>query len=93
MLLVLYVGTQLASTMLMSAPTMDKTQRQMMMFMPLVFVLFIIRFPAGLIVYWITTNTWTMAQQYTIKRLMGPPPPPMAVDRGPGRAVDRRRRR
>ena len=53
----------------------------MMMFMPLVFVLFIIRFPAGLIVYWITTNAWTMAQQYTIKRLMGPPPPPMVDPR------------
>jgi YidC/Oxa1 family membrane protein insertase len=76
-LLVLYVGTQLASTLLMSAPTMDKSQRRMMMAMPLVFVAFIIRFPAGLIVYWVTTNTWTMAQQYTLKRLMGPPPMPV----------------
>jgi YidC/Oxa1 family membrane protein insertase len=73
-LLVLYVGTQIASTLLMSAPTMDKSQRNMMMVLPLVFVLFVIRFPAGLIVYWITTNAWTMAQQYTLKRLMGPPP-------------------
>jgi YidC/Oxa1 family membrane protein insertase len=73
-LLVLYVGTQLASTMLMSAPTMDASQRRLMMFMPLIFVVFIIRFPAGLIVYWVTTNTWTMAQQYTLKRLAGPPP-------------------
>lgn len=73
-LLILYVGTQLASTMLMSAPTMDKSQRNLMMVMPLIFVVFIIRFPAGLIVYWITTNAWTMGQQYTLKRLMGPPP-------------------
>ena len=73
-LLVLYVGTQLASTMLMSAPTMDASQRRLMMFMPLIFVVFIIRFPAGLIVYWITTNAWTMGQQYTLKRLAGPPP-------------------
>jgi YidC/Oxa1 family membrane protein insertase len=77
-LLVLYVGTQLASTMLMSAPTMDATQRRLMMFMPLIFVVFILQFPAGLIVYWITTNTWTMAQQFTLKRMMGPPPPPAA---------------
>jgi YidC/Oxa1 family membrane protein insertase len=76
-LLVLYVGTQVLSTMLMSAPTMDKTQRRMMMLMPLIFVFFVIRFPAGLIVYWITTNTWTMAQQYTLKRMMGPPPAPV----------------
>jgi YidC/Oxa1 family membrane protein insertase len=81
-LLVLYVGTQLASTMLMSSPTMDASQRRLMMFMPLIFVIFIIRFPAGLIVYWVTTNTWTMAQQYTVKRIMGPPPPPLAVDAG-----------
>ena len=67
-LLLLYVGTQLASSLLMATPTMDKTQRQIMLVMPLFFVLFIIRFPAGVIVYWITTNTWTMAQQYVFRR-------------------------
>jgi YidC/Oxa1 family membrane protein insertase len=72
-LLLLYVGTQLLSTLLMSAPTMDKSQRNMMMVLPVVFVIFIIRFPAGLLVYWITTNTWTMAQQFTLKRLAGAP--------------------
>src|ERR1700761_1950292 len=85
-LLVLYVGTQVMSTLLMSAPTMDKNQRRMMLFLPLIFVLFIIRFPAGLIVYWITTNAWTMGQQYTIKRLMGPVPPMASddvIDAGP----------
>ena len=84
-LLLLYVGTQVLSTMLMSAPTMDQTQRRMMMLMPLIFVIFVIRFPAGLIVYWITTNAWTMGQQYTLKRLMGPPPPPVvsAASAGP----------
>ena len=78
-LLVLYVGTQLASSMLMSSPTMDQTQRRIMMFMPLFFVLFIINFPAGVIVYWITTNAWTMAQQYIFKRRLGPMTPPAAA--------------
>ena len=73
-LIVLYVGTQVASQLLMSAPTMDKNTQRMMLFLPLVFVLFIIRFPSGLIMYWITTNAWTMVQQYTIKRMMGPTP-------------------
>ena len=82
-LLLLYVGTQVLSTMLMSAPTMDQNQRRLMMLMPLVFVIFVIRFPAGLIVYWITTNAWTMGQQYTLKRMMGPPPPPV-VSAGSG---------
>src|SRR5690349_9430268 len=74
-LIVLYVGTQLASSLMMASPTMDKTQRQIMTFMPLVFVFVIINFPAGLLVYWITTNTWTMGQQYFIKRAIGPPVP------------------
>jgi YidC/Oxa1 family membrane protein insertase len=79
-LLLLYVGTQLLSTLLMSAPTMDRSQRNMMLVLPVVFVLFIIRFPAGLLVYWITTNTWTMAQQYTLKRLAGAPPVAPVID-------------
>ena len=74
-LIVLYVGTQLASSVMMASPTMDPTQRKLMMFLPLVFVLFVINFPAGVIVYWITTNTWTMCQQYIIKRRIGPVTP------------------
>ncbi len=82
-LILLYVGTQLGSTLLMSAPTMDKTQRQLMMAMPLFFVIFIISFPAGVIVYWITTNGWTILQQYVVRRRLGPVSPPPAAG-GPG---------
>jgi YidC/Oxa1 family membrane protein insertase len=71
-LMLLYVGTQLASSMMMSAPTMDQTQRRIMMFMPLIFVFFIFRFPAGLLLYWITTNTWTMGQQFVLRRRLAP---------------------
>ena len=81
-LIVLYVGTQLASSLMMSTPTMDKTQRQIMLLMPLFFVIFVINFPAGLILYWITTNTWTMAQQYVIRRRIGPVTP-VATASGP----------
>jgi YidC/Oxa1 family membrane protein insertase len=84
-LILLYVGTQLASSLMMASPTMDKTQRQIMTFMPLVFVFIIIGFPAGLIVYWITTNTWTMGQQYFIKRAIGPPIPATTAEDGGGR--------
>jgi YidC/Oxa1 family membrane protein insertase len=79
-LIVLYVGTQLASSMMMASPTMDPTQRKLMMALPLVFVLFVIRFPAGVLVYWITTNMWTMGQQYVIKRRIGPVSAPPAAD-------------
>jgi YidC/Oxa1 family membrane protein insertase len=77
-LIVLYIGTQLASSLMMSSATMDKNQRRLMLAMPLLFVLFVINFPAGVIVYWITTNTWTMAQQYVVKRRMGPIRPVVA---------------
>ena len=70
-LIVLYVGTQLASSLLMSSATMDRKQRLIMLLMPLFFVFFIISFPAGVLVYWITTNTWTIGQQYVIRRRLG----------------------
>jgi YidC/Oxa1 family membrane protein insertase len=58
---VLYVGTQLAPSLMVQAPTTDQTQRRILLLLPLFFAIFIISFPAGLILYWITTNTWTMA--------------------------------
>jgi YidC/Oxa1 family membrane protein insertase len=71
-LVILYVGTQLASTIMMSGSQTDPNMRRIMMFMPLIFVLVVIRFPAGVLVYWITTNAWTIGQQYVVKRRMGP---------------------
>jgi YidC/Oxa1 family membrane protein insertase len=71
-LLVLYVGTQLISGMVM-AVTAEKSQRIMMFALPLIFVPFIISFPAGLILYWITTNVWTIGQQFTIQKLIPAP--------------------
>jgi YidC/Oxa1 family membrane protein insertase len=78
-LLILYVGTQLASGAVM-AVTADKSQRMMMFALPLVFVPFILNFPAGLILYWITTNFWTIGQQLVIKRIV--PPPVVATPEG-----------
>ncbi|MET0559559.1 MAG: YidC/Oxa1 family membrane protein insertase [Solirubrobacterales bacterium] len=78
-LLILYVGTQLVSGMVMSL-TADKSQRMMMFVLPLVFVPFIISFPAGLILYWITTNFWTIGQQFVIQKVV--PPPVVATPEG-----------
>jgi YidC/Oxa1 family membrane protein insertase len=47
-----------------------------MLLLPLVFVVILYRYPAGLLVYWITTNLWTIGQQYLIKRAIGAPPDP-----------------
>jgi YidC/Oxa1 family membrane protein insertase len=71
-LLVLYVGTQLASGFFMSV-TADKSQRMMMFVLPLVFVPFVLNFPAGLIVYWITTNIWTIGQGLVINKVIPAP--------------------
>jgi YidC/Oxa1 family membrane protein insertase len=71
-LLVLYVGTQLISGMVMSI-TADKSQRMLMFALPLIFVPFILSFPAGLILYWITTNVWTIGQQLVIRKVVPPP--------------------
>jgi YidC/Oxa1 family membrane protein insertase len=76
-LLVLYVGSQLASSLMMSSPMMDPTQRKLMLLLPLFFVVIVINFPAGLLVYWITTNLWTMGQQYAVRKMIGPPTPPV----------------
>jgi len=75
-LVILYVASQLASGLLSSA-SMDRNQRMIMLFLPVVFVFFVIRFPAGLMVYWITTNCWTIAQQMVVRKTIGPVRPVM----------------
>jgi YidC/Oxa1 family membrane protein insertase len=75
-LIVLYVGTQLAASAV-TAFSADPMQRRIMFALPFVFVIFIINFEAGLIVYWITTNIWTIGQQLLVKKLY-PKPEPVA---------------
>jgi YidC/Oxa1 family membrane protein insertase len=76
-LLVLYVGSQLVSSLFMST-TADRNQRLLMMGLPFFFVPFVIGFPAGLLIYWITTNLWTVGQGLVVRRL-APHPQPVAA--------------
>jgi YidC/Oxa1 family membrane protein insertase len=78
LLLVIYAGSQIASTFFMSA-TMDKTQRTLLLFLPLVFITFIMRFPAGLVLYWVTTNLWTVGQGIVTRQLIPKTPAPTAA--------------
>jgi YidC/Oxa1 family membrane protein insertase len=73
-LIVLYVGTQLAASAV-TALSADPMQRRIMFALPFVFVIFIINFEAGLIVYWITTNVWTIGQQLLVRKLYPKPEP------------------
>jgi YidC/Oxa1 family membrane protein insertase len=77
-LILLYVGSQVAST-LMATATADPNQRRLMLVLPVICVIIIYRYPAGLLVYWITTNVWTIGQQFVIRRYMGPPAKPPGV--------------
>jgi YidC/Oxa1 family membrane protein insertase len=81
-LIILYVGSQLFSTLLMSTTT-DRTQRMIFIALPFIFVTFVIQFPAGLLVYWITTNLWTIVQQTIIKKRLGPMRPALAEGESP----------
>jgi YidC/Oxa1 family membrane protein insertase len=78
-LLVVYVASQLTSSYFMSA-TMQKSQRILMLVLPVVFIPFILNFPAGLMVYWLTTNLWTTGQGIVTRQLM-PKPDPDALKR------------
>jgi YidC/Oxa1 family membrane protein insertase len=85
-LIVLYVGSQLLSTVLMSTAT-DRTQRMIFLALPFVFVIFVINFPAGLLVYWITTNLWTIVQQAIVRKRLGPLRPATADGEGPPMSI------
>jgi YidC/Oxa1 family membrane protein insertase len=86
-LLALYVGSQLASSLMMSSATMDRNQRMIMLVMPLFFVFIFLQYPAGLLVYWITTNLWTIAQQFVVKRRIGPARAPVVATAGGATSV------
>ena len=65
------------TTMLQTAlnPTPpDPMQAKLMWFMPLIFSVMFFFFPAGLVLYWITNNILSIAQQWIINTSMGVPP-------------------
>lgn len=68
-LIAIFILSQVGSTLLM-ATTMDSRQRVLMLALPLVFIIFIVSFPAGLVVYWTTTNIWTVVQQLAFKAVI-----------------------
>ena len=65
--------TTLLQTALNPAPP-DPMQAKMMWFMPLAFSVMFFFFPSGLVVYWITNNILSIAQQWLINTRMGVPP-------------------
>jgi YidC/Oxa1 family membrane protein insertase len=74
-LLTVYVASQVASTWYMPMATTSQAQRYIFLALPFVFALFIINppggaeFPVGLLLYWMTTNLWTVGQGIVTRRL------------------------
>lgn len=91
-LIVLFVATTAATVLFTTAmtPTTNPAQRYIMLALPLIIVPFIANAPAGLAVYWIATNVWSLGQQLVVQRMIPaphqvalaepqnakPPPPP-----------------
>ena len=48
----------------------------MMMILPIAFIPFIVNFPIGLVLYWVTTNLWTVGQGLVTRRLVPKPAAP-----------------
>src|SRR3954453_2384708 len=74
-MIVLYVGTQLASSYVSSLNVQDKNQRRLLFIFPFVFVPVVINFEAGLLLYWVTTNLFTVTQQLAIRKFLPAPEP------------------
>jgi YidC/Oxa1 family membrane protein insertase len=81
-MIVLYVGTQLASSYVSSLNVQDKNQRRLLFIFPFVFVPVVINFEAGLLIYWITTNIFTVSQQLAIRKFLPAPAPHVGAGDG-----------
>jgi YidC/Oxa1 family membrane protein insertase len=74
-LLAVYVASQVASTWYMPMATTNQAQRYIFLALPFVFAIFIVNppggatFPVGLLLYWMTTNLWTVGQGIVTRRL------------------------
>jgi YidC/Oxa1 family membrane protein insertase len=86
LLIVLYGISQLTSSYLMSQ-NMQMAQRVMLLVLPIAFIPFVLNFPSGLMIYWLTTNLWTTGQGLITRRLTPKPqPPPKKSSRTPPKA-------
>lgn len=60
--------------MMANNPTLrDQPQQKIMLYaMPVMLTVFGVNFPVGVLLYWVTTNLWTMGQQFVMFRRLGP---------------------
>jgi YidC/Oxa1 family membrane protein insertase len=83
LLLFVYVVSQVASGYFASVSA-QRSQRILLMVLPVFFVPVITHFQVGLLMYWMTTNLWTVGQGVITRRLTPKPaPPPKRTSRTP----------
>ncbi|MBT0879173.1 membrane protein insertase YidC [Campylobacter sp. RM12640] len=69
-ILPIYMGATMFLQQVITPMTIqDPTQAKIMKFLPLVFVIFFINFPAGLTLYWCVNNTFSLAQQWFVNKI------------------------
>ena len=91
-LVLCYMSSQVA-TSLLATRTMQGGQRKLMVALPLLFVGVATRFPAGLLVYWITSSLWSLGQQLVMWRARSALPEPVLASGPPEPAPPARKPR
>lgn len=64
----LLMGASMLAQHFLNPAPMDPLQKKIMLAMPVVFTVFFLWFPAGLVLYWVVNNLLSIAQQYYISR-------------------------
>jgi len=67
-ILTLLMGGTMLIQQAMTPMSGDPAQQKMMMFMPLIFTVMFVNFPAGLVLYWLVNNVLSIAQQYVYNK-------------------------
>jgi YidC/Oxa1 family membrane protein insertase len=75
LIIAMAVTTYVSQRQLMARQTGDVNQQQQMLLriMPLMFLVFAINVPLAVVIYWVTTNLWSMGQQWVLLRNYQPP--------------------
>jgi YidC/Oxa1 family membrane protein insertase len=86
LIIAMAITTYVSQRQLMAKQTAEVNPQQQMMLrlMPLMFVVFAINVPLAVVLYWVTTNLWSMGQQWVLLR--NPPAPAGITAPAPGTA-------
>ncbi|WP_296405145.1 membrane protein insertase YidC [Psychrobacter sp.] len=67
-ILPMLMGASMFAQQMFSPQPTDPMQAKVMKFLPIIFTLFMLFFPAGLVLYWTVNNLFTMTQQYFVNK-------------------------